>query len=243
MIRLTLVALSLTIFLIVTLPVYLILKIVGIRNKKAMAEISQKFVKVGFRAALFCAGTRWTVLGTENVPKDTAVLYAGNHRGFADIPVGYITAPTTMGFVAKKEIEKVPVFSWWMKSMNCLFIDRDNMKDGLKTIIQGVQNLKEGFSVFIMPEGTRNKQKELLPFKEGSFKMAEKANAPIIPVAISNSDAVFERQFPRVKKAHVIIHYGEPVYPDMLSKEEKKEVGLKVRGIIEDMLEKDAPLV
>ena len=89
--------------------------------------------------------------------------------------------------------------------MNCLFLDRENMKESLKVILQGIEYIKEGHSIFIMPEGTRNQGEGLLPFKEGSLKMAEKTGCAIIPVALSNTDAVFERQKPWVKKAHVII--------------------------------------
>lgn len=243
--RIVLVALAIVLFLILFLPLYFILWIVGKFNPHAKTAASQAIVRNAFRFTLFCAGTKITVLGRENVPKDEAVLYAANHRGFADIPVGYITLPTLTGFVAKKEIKKVPIFSWWMKNLNCLFLDRDDMKEGLKTILTGVEYMKNGYSIFIMPEGTRNRGDELdlLPFKEGSFKMAEKSGCAIIPVAISNSAAVFEKQIPWVKPAHVIIHYGCPIYPDSLSKEEKKHLGVTVRDNIIETLKKDADLV
>ncbi len=241
--RVILVALAIIVFLIVSLPVYFILWIVGKFDPKAKARISQKIIAKAFRFVLFLAGTKWTVIGLENVPKDEAVLYAANHRGFADIPIGYITLPTPTGFVAKKEITKVPIFSWWMKNMNCLFLDRENMKESLKVILQGIEYIKEGHSIFIMPEGTRNQGEGLLPFKEGSLKMAEKTGCAIIPVALSNTDAVFERQKPLVKKAPVIIHYGKPIYPVQLSKEERKFLGAKVQKIIEEMLVEDKHLV
>lgn len=243
--RIVLVALAIVLFLILFLPLYFILWIVGKFNPHAKTAASQAIVRNAFRFTLFCAGTKITVLGRENVPKDEAVLYAANHRGFADIPVGYITLPTLTGFVAKKEIKKVPIFSWWMKNLHCLFLDRDDMKEGLKTILTGVEYMKNGYSIFIMPEGTRNRGDELdlLPFKEGSFKMAEKSGCAIIPVAISNSAAVFEKQIPWVKPAHVIIHYGCPIYPNSLSKEEKKHLGVTVRDNIIETLKKDADLV
>ena len=243
--RIVLVALAIVLFLILFLPLYFILWIVGKFNPHAKTAASQAIVRNAFRFTLFCAGTKITVLGRENVPKDEAVLYAANHRGFADIPVGYITLPTLTGFVAKKEIKKVPIFSWWMKNLHCLFLDRDDMKEGLKTILTGVEYMKNGYSIFIMPEGTRNRGEELdlLPFKEGSFKMAEKSGCAIIPVAISNSAAVFEKQIPWVKPAHVIIHYGCPIYPNSLSKEEKKHLGVTVRDNIIETLKKDADLV
>lgn len=241
--RTFLVVLALVVFCIVTLPVYFILWIIGRFNPRLKTKISQIIVAWGFRFVLVFAGTKRTVLGLENVPKDEAVLYAANHRGFADIPMGYITVPTLTGFVAKKEIAKVPIFSWWMKNLNCLFLDRDDLKAGLKTILQGVEYMKQGYSMFIMPEGTRSQSDEMLPFKEGSLKMAEKTGCAIIPVAITNSDAVFEKQFPWVKKAHVIIHYGKPIYPNEVPKETKKALGAHVREVIAGMLEEDKSLL
>lgn len=241
--RLILVFLAIAFFLIASLPLYFILWIIGKFNPDAKNRMSQKIIAGAFRFVLFFAGTKWTVLGLNNVPKNEAVLYAANHRGFADIPIAYITLPTPTGFVAKKQMTKVPLFSWWMKNLKCLLLDRDNMRESLKTILQGVEYMKQGHSIFIMPEGTRNQSDELLTFKEGSLKMAEKTGCAIIPVAISNTDAVFERQQPWVKKAHVIIHYGKPIYPNDLPKEERKALGVKVRGIIEKMLAEDKPLI
>lgn len=235
--------LSLSLFLILSIPVYLITLLIGLFNRHAKVAFSQKMAVLCFRFVLVFSGTKRIVLGLENVPKNEAVLYAANHRGFADIPVGYITLPTLTGFVAKKEIAKIPLMSWWMRNINCLFLDRDDLKAGLKTILQGVEYMKQGYSMFIMPEGTRNSTEELLPFKEGSLKMAEKTGCAIIPVAITNSDGVFERQAPWVKKATVVIHYGTPIYPNHLDKETKKHLGVYVRDIIANMLTEDKHLI
>lgn len=241
--RIIFVVLAIVLFLILSLPVYFILWLIGKSDLRKKAVISQKIVGNAFRVVLRFAGTKITVLGRDNVPKDEAVLYAANHRGFADVPVGYITFPTPTGFVAKKEMKKFPLFSWWMKNMNCIFLDRENMKEGFKAILQGIENIKNGYSMIIMPEGTRNQKDELLPFKEGSLKMAEKTGCAIIPVAISNTEAVFEQQMPWVKKAHVIIHYGIPVYPRELPPENKKFLGAYIRNIVAGMLNEDKPLL
>ncbi len=235
--------LSLTLFLIISLPIYLISLVIGLFSRHAKVAFSQKLAALCFRFVLIFSATKRIVLGLENVPKGEAVLYAANHRGFADIPVGYITLPTLTGFVAKKGIAKIPLMSWWMKNLNCLFLDRDDLKAGLKTILQGIEYMKEGYSMFIMPEGTRSQGEDMLPFKEGSLKMAEKTGCAIIPVAITNSDAVFERQAPWVKKATVVIHYGKPIYPNEVDKETKKHLGVHVRNIISEMLEEDKHLI
>jgi len=234
--RTVLLFLFLAIFFIVSLPLYLVLLLLRKKNRKLSSVISQKIVRWAFRFVTFPTGMKRIVLGLENVPKDTAVLYVSNHRSLADIPMAYITVPNLMGFVAKIETKKAPFLSWWMVLVNCLFLDRSDMRAGMKMILDAVDSIKQGYSIFIAPEGTRNQGAELLPFKEGSFKIAEKSGCPIIPVAISGTDDVFENSFPWIKKATCVIEYGKPVYPDQLSKEERKAMGAYCRDIITEML-------
>ena len=180
------------------------------------------------------------------MPKDQAVLYVGNHRSMFDIVLNYARCPGLTGFVAKKELEKVPLLSTWMRYLYCLFLDRDNIKEGLKTILTAIDHVKNGISIMIFPEGTRNKNEselELLPFHEGSFKIATKGGCPIIPVAISNSSALFEDHFPKIKPVPVIIEYGAPIYPKELSREEQKFLGRHVQEQIHGMLEKNSAAI
>ncbi len=104
------------------------------------------------------AGVHITVKGIENIPKDKAVLYVGNHRSYFDILTGYVTVPTLVGFVAKKEMEKWPLLSNWMKNVHCLFLNRTDMKEGLKTILEGIAQVKSGISVWIFPEGDQKQE-------------------------------------------------------------------------------------
>lgn len=241
--RSIIVALTMFLWLVLTFPVYLIVALVGVFNKRACASFSQKFVNSAFRFLMWEAGAKTTVIGRELVPKDRPVLYVSNHRSYADTPLGYINVVGTTGFIAKKEIKKFPILSLWMKNMTCLFLDRDDMRQGLKTILNAIDNVKDGYSVFIMPEGTRNHNEEMLPFKEGSFKVAEKSGCPIIPIAFSNTDALYELHKPWIKKAKVVVHFGEPVYLDNISREEKKALAGKIQGIIADMLKEDKKLI
>lgn len=228
--------LFLAIFFIVSFPLYLILLLLRRKNRLLSSKIAQKVIQWAFRIVTFPAGIKRVVLGVENIPKDTAVLYVSNHRSLVDIPMAYITVPNLMGFVAKIETKKVPFLSWWMVLVNCLFLDRSDIRAGMQTILDGIENVKQGYSVFIAPEGTRNHGTELLPFKEGSLKIADKTNCPIIPVAISGTDNVFENSFPWIKKATCVIEYGKPIYPEQLSKEERKTMGAYSRSIISEML-------
>ncbi len=241
--RLILALLFLIVFFIISIPIYLIELLVGRFNHHAMVASSQKIVVGAFHIILFISGVRKTVIGVENVPKKEAVLYISNHRSYFDIPVAYTTVPTVTGFMAKKEIASIPFLSYWMRFLQCLFLDRDDIKQGLKTILKAIEQVKAGYSFFISPEGTRSQGSEMRPFKEGSFKIAEKTGCAIIPVSISNTDEVLENHMPWVHPAHVIIEYGKPIYPKELSKEQQKFLGSYVQGIIRDTLKKNEALL
>jgi len=232
--RTILVGIYLVFYTVVCLIPYCILFLVGKRNPGMRAVVSQKIViNLGFKPILFICGVKMTVKGKENILKDESALYVFNHRGFFDILVGYSTAPYPTAFVSKVSIKKVPLISHWMKYMNCLFLERNDMKQGMKTILEGIELLKGGTSVYIAPEGTRNHGDELLEFRAGSFKLAEKSKRPVVPVAICNTDSIFERQLPWIKRGHVIIEYCEPIYMDQMDRGEKKKIGETVRELLQ----------
>ncbi len=244
MLRAILALLFAILYLIIGIPVLAVEWIIGKFNRQA-ADISQlRMVQWAFKVILFICGTKVTVIGEEHVPTDVPVLYIGNHRSYFDIIITYARCPRLTGYVAKDNMEKVPLLRIWMRRLHCLFINRENVKEALKTILAGIDNIKNGISMCIFPEGTRNKSDEqMLPFKEGSFKMAEKTGCPIIPMAITNSAEILENHFPKVKPVHVIVEYGAPIYPNELDKEMKKKLGAYCQNVIKEMLDKNEAMV
>lgn len=216
---------------------YLIAFILGKIDEKKKVAFAQKVVRNRFRIIMFLAGAKLECRGIENVPKDEPIMYIANHRSNVDILAGYITVPTLTGFVSKESLEKVPCVSRWMKILKCLFLNREDPREGMKTILQGVEQIKEGYSVFIMPEGTRNRTDELLPFHNGSFKLSTKTGCAIVPVAMRNTDKVFRSHFTWFHPVKVTVEYGKPVYPSDLTDEEKKSIGKYMREKVKEMLE------
>lgn len=231
-------------FLVFSIPVMGIEWIVGKFNKEKADYQSLRIVQWALRKILFFTGTTVTVIGEENIP-DEPVLFIGNHRSYLDIVITYARCKRLTGYVAKKEMLKYPLLRDWMKRLYCLFLDRKNMKEGLKTILQAMDHIKNGISICIFPEGTRNKGEELslLEFHAGSFKIAEKTGCAIIPMTLNNSYSIWERQFPRVKKTHVVLEYGKPIYPHELKKEDRKHIAAYCRNIIAETLKKNEELV
>ena len=222
-------------FLIIFIPILLVEWIIGLINKDAKGRLSLFLVRNGFRLCLWTAGAKVIVVGEANVPKDRSVVYIANHRSYFDILLTYVRVPRPTGYIAKKEMLKWLLLRRWMANMHCLFLDRENVKEGIKTILTAIDKAKRGISIFIFPEGTRNKVNDtFLPFHDGSFKIAEKSGAPVIPITIMNSAALFEDHLPKVRPATVILEYGEPIYLKDLDKETKKNIGAYFQNLISE---------
>ncbi len=233
-------------FLVLSIPLLLAEWLIGTFNPRIKNISSLRIIQGVFRFILFVSGVKVTVIGEENIPKDHAVLYVGNHRSMFDILLAYVRCPDATGFVSKLEMKKFPLLSNWMNNLHCLFLDRENIKEGLKTILLGIEKMKSGISIFIFPEGTRNRADDdldMMEFHEGSFKLATKSGCPIVPVAMNNTCNMFEKDFPKIKPTHVVVEYCKPIIPSELSKEEQKHLGKYTRDIIIETLKKNQSLI
>ncbi len=228
---------AISLFFILFLPLLGVLLILKKWFPKQVSRGAQPIVKFAFRFVMFFTGTKTYRLGVEKVPRDRAVMFAANHRGFLDAALAYGSLPVQTGIVAKKEVKKVPFLSWWMRVLYCIFLDRSNPREGLKMILQSIENINNGISMFICPEGTRSRHMGMNPFKEASFKMAVKTGCPIVPVAVSGADDLFENSTWGITKSVTVIEYGDPIYLDQLTPEEKKHIGAYVQGKVAKMLE------
>ena len=146
---------------------------------------------------------RYEVIGKENLPEDPCVFIA-NHQAYFDImALLYAVSGKQTGFIAKNEFSKVPLLGKWIHTIRGLFIKRGNVRESLKVINQGADLIDHGFSLVIFPEGTRSQKHEMADFKPGSFKLASKAKAPVVPVVIDGTYKVFEQR-KRVSKGETV---------------------------------------
>ncbi len=237
MIRFLLVASTVILFLIITIPVMIVEWIIGkfnmdLRNRSCLA-----IIKGIFRFIIWLSGVKVTINGYEKIPDDKPVLYVGNHNSYYDIVIGYTIVKGLTGFIAKKEMQKIPLLNVWMRLVNCLFLDRENIREGIKTIRKATDRINSGISIFIFPEGTRSKNGKMLPFKEGSLKMADKTGCPVIPVAFQHTADIFENHIPFIRKTNVTINIGDPIYTRELSKEDRKFLGSYTQQKISELLQ------
>lgn len=229
----------LLIALFFSLPYHLYLRMLWKKNPEKSWKKARKYVSGFFKKELKISGCDIEVLGKENIPEDVPALFVSNHRSYFDILIIHETIGKPAGFIAKKELRKVPLLPLYMDDIGCLFIDRNDIKQSLEVINQGAEFLKMGHSMILFPEGHRNQSDEFLPFKEGGYKMAEKSKRPIVPVAISGSDLLLESApKQKIRGSRAIIEFGEPFYPSELPLKERKAKYAELPAIIKGMRDK-----
>jgi 1-acyl-sn-glycerol-3-phosphate acyltransferase len=199
-------------------------------------QIVDNTVKNWARSLVALSGSKVKVIGEENIPAEGSVVFVSNHQGNFDIPIllGHIKKPKA--FIAKVELENMPMISTWMKHMKCVFMDRSDVRQSLRTISEAAGYIKEGYSMVIFPEGTRSKGMQMGEFKQGSFKLALKAKAPIVPVTIRGSYKIMESQKFIIRPAEVEIIISKPIETKNMTKEQETLLPEQVHEIIKSNL-------
>ena len=232
------------IVLVIGLLVHAVTWIIGRFSPETCDAVRYGYVHMVVKFLWVIAGGPTTTIGLENVPQDRPVLFVGNHRSILDIAVILAQQKKPVGFVAKQELAKVPLLKVMMGDIHCLFLNREDPREGLKTILKAIEYEKAGINMFIFPEGTRNHEEgTLLPFHSGSFKVATKAKVPVIPVTIVNTGDLLEDHMPRPKRVPVIVEYGEPIETADMDRKAQTALPDQVRDLIQQTYDKNKELI
>ena len=200
--------------ILIDLPLHLITWLIEKASPGSCTKFRHGYARFAMKGIWLLAGGRATVLGLENIPEDHPVLFVGT-------PITLI-----------------------MEEIHCLFLDREDPRQGLKTILTAIDYVKSGISMFIFPEGTRCKvEGTFLPFHAGSFKIATKAKVPIVPVTIVGMGDVFEDHYPRLKWAPVVIEFGKPIETADMDRNAQKDLPDKVKALMEETYKKNSELI
>lgn len=206
-----------------------------IKGSEAAEQYLGKAVVKWARSTNKYFGVKVNVTGLQLIPNGPKV-FISNHQGNFDIPI-LLAILGPVGFISKKEVFNIPVIRYWMKKLHCVGFDRENIRDAVRMIKEGSENLKNGYSMLIFPEGTRAKDGVMEDFKSGSFKLATKSKAPIVPITIDGSNKLYEIDG-KLKKGTVNITFHPPIYTSQISREEEKVLHLKVQEIVSSSLKK-----
>lgn len=176
------------------------------------------------------------VIGVENVPKEDGFIFYPNHQGLFDVLNFYASCPKPFSVVIKKEASNIFLLKQTLTATGSLAMDRDDIKQSMQVIMEVTKKVNEGKNFLIFPEGTRSRNgNQLLEFKAGSFKAAQKAKCPIVPCALINSFIPFDK--PSIRPVKVKLIYLKPLlyedYKDMKTGEIAAEVKLRIESAID----------
>ena len=190
----------------------------------------------GIALAMGLSGIRYRVSGRQNVPSGTAVVYCSNHQSNIDPLVLYRALDRRLHILFKAELRKVPILGMVMETGGFIPVLRENREEAMDAIDLAAASIRDGNSFLIFPEGTRSLNEELLPFKKGGFIMAIRAQAPIVPVAVSGGRDAMRKGSAIIRPVVVDVKIGEPVLTAGYTLDDRDLLIAIVRERIEAML-------
>lgn len=218
----------------------LYLPIIALKDEKTAVKLAREKLKWLSKLVLKSLGVRLRVVyknrkNINQLEREKGIIYVCNHQSNLDIPVIVSALHMDVGFVAKKEMKSWPFFNIWMRKSKCVFLNRENPREGIKDIKEAVKVIKEGYPIVIFPEGERTLDGEILRFKKGSFKLATETNGIIIPLTLKGTFDIQKRGEWKMKRNQLVtVVVDGPIYVSSLSKEELKDLSTTVREIIEN---------
>jgi 1-acyl-sn-glycerol-3-phosphate acyltransferase len=171
------------------------------------------FTKIWAKSIILSTGAKVENIGWQNLEDAKNICFIANHQSFFDIPLlmGWLKRP--VGFIAKKELKKIPILNGWITAIHSAFLDRSNPRKAIKSINLGIENIKSGHALAIFPEGTRSKDGQIAEFKTGSLKLAIGSNAVIQPITIKGTRQIYE-ETKHIQRSKVALIIHKPIYPN-----------------------------
>jgi 1-acyl-sn-glycerol-3-phosphate acyltransferase len=188
------------------------------------------------RIVMSIAGTRIITEGSEKVDLKRGCVYVLNHRSLMDSLVAFYALPGDLRFLAKKELYKIPLVNFALRTMGMIEVDRSNPEAAANSIDRAVSHLQNGKSVAMFPEGTRNRGEGLLSFKKGAFVLAIKAQVPIVPVVLIGAEESIAPDTIFLYPATIRVIFHDPIDTKGMDLEQRNELLEQTRQVMEQTL-------
>ena len=238
MVRTIICCVSVVIIFLIISPfgfIAMILSLPGLR--RIMTLFAYCIVQKASWVMIKIMGCTMIVQGREHIPPEGGVCFVCNHSSIVDILILLANTGRPIGFIAKKELLKVPLLNLWIFVLGGLFIDRNNLRKAMKTINTGITRIKSGGTMLIFPEGSRSRGRGLLPFRPGALKLATQSESVIVPVAIKGTYAIFEKN-KRVTAGPVKLTFCAPISTTDIPPSDRKQIlADRIYGVIKEALE------
>lgn len=176
-----------------------------------------------------------TVNGLEKIPKDRPILFTPNHQSYADIPLLlHVLKDFNIGFLMRKSLNNFFAIEQISHIIKCVPIDQDNPRDSMRGIQKTAEQIKDGLSMVVFPEGKRGYSNTPDVFMNGAFKIVQKTGVTIVPVYLRNVFKIFEGNNMVIAPANVSVTFLDPIETTEMKREDVKKLHDKVYNLILD---------
>ena len=188
------------------------------------------------RGILWAAGVKVRVEGTENFREGGAQIVVSNHESWFDVFALLAELPVSTRFVAKKELEKIPLFGRAWTSCGHISVDRSDRKAAIESLnVAGQQIRDRGLTIVMFPEGTRSPDGRLQKFKKGAFVLGIQAGVPVVPVAVTGTRPIMPKGSFRIRKGEVKITVGEPIPVEGLVHADRERLAQRAHDAVAEL--------
>lgn len=185
----------------------ILMALVGVRG-----PVYVRMTRTWARIALWSSGSRAELHGLEHVTPGQPFILVANHVSWFDIFAIAAKLPVDYHFVAKKELEKIPVFGLAWRVAGHISIDRSNRERAVQSLRKAGEQMRAQKSVVVIfAEGTRSRTGRLLPFKKGAFVLAQETGIPIIPTIVTGSFDIMRPDTFIVRPATIHVYFEPPI--------------------------------
>jgi len=181
---------------------------------------------------LWAGGARLVVTGREHANPSRPTVYVCNHQSTSDIPALLVALPVNVRFVAKKQLQWVPIVGWYLHLAGHIVVDRSNTRSAIASLDAAARKIRAGTSIIVFPEGTRTPDGRILPFKKGPFALALKAGAAICPVTIEGSGKLMPKRSWRIFPGEVRVKIGEPIDASKYDERDRDRLMKTIRSVM-----------
>lgn len=206
-------------------------------------EMPHLVARTWARSVLWVSRIQITIEGMENIDPPRSYIYMANHASQFDIHVllGYLRVQ--FRWLAKAELFKIPLFGYAMRRAGYISIDRSNRRSAFLSLKSAGETIRNGTSVVIFPEGTRNREETIAPFKLGGFVLAVDAGVPIVPVVIHGTRKIMPKNRLRITPGCVRLEIKEPIPTAGYTRKTKNDLLERVRRAMSESYEQGKQMV
>jgi 1-acyl-sn-glycerol-3-phosphate acyltransferase len=220
-------------FVLVTALLGSLALLVSLVDKKG--NLQHRVARFWARSCVGISGSRLTVKGAENLPRNPMAVYASNHTSYMDIPVIFSALPMQFRILAKKELWPIPFIGWYLNRSGQIPVDASNAAhSGLGAAVKA---LRSGMPLVIFPEGSRSLDGKLQPFLSGAAYLAIRTQLPLVPMALSGVYELLPIHTHHYYPGELTLSIGQSIETKGMNLRQAEELTIRLRAAIEELRE------